>query len=66
VIVSGLWINWSIVGAMLLLILFQGSSNFSEEIRASKYPEYKDYQSRVPRFIPGTKGQTNPNPAPSS
>jgi steroid 5-alpha reductase family enzyme len=48
---------------MLLLILFQGSSNFSEEISASKYPEYKDYQARVPRFIPGTKGEAQPEPA---
>ena len=53
VIASGQMINWSIVGALLLLILFQGSSNFSEEISSSKYPEYSEYQKRVPRFIPG-------------
>jgi steroid 5-alpha reductase family enzyme len=46
------WFNWSVVGCILLLLLFQGSSNFSEEISASKYPAYKDYQARVPRFIP--------------
>lgn len=66
VVVSAQWLNWSIVGAMLLLILFQGSSNFSEEISASKYPEYKKYQARVPRFIPGTKGEPQPNPAPTA
>lgn len=49
---SGQWINWSIAGCLLLLVLFQGSSDFSEEISAGKYPDYKDYQKRVSRFIP--------------
>jgi len=49
---SGQWINWSIAGCLLLLVLFQGSSDFSEEISAEKYPEYKDYQKKVSRFIP--------------
>jgi steroid 5-alpha reductase family enzyme len=39
----------------LLVILFKGSSDFSEDISAEKYPEYKEYQKRVPRFIPFTK-----------
>jgi steroid 5-alpha reductase family enzyme len=37
------------------VILFKGSSDFSEEISAEKYPEYKEYQKSVPRFIPFTK-----------
>jgi steroid 5-alpha reductase family enzyme len=49
---SGQWFNWSIAGSCLLVLLFVGSSKFSEEISASKYPQYKDYQRRVPRFIP--------------
>lgn len=49
---SGQWINWSIAGCLLLLVLFQGSSDFSEEISAGKYPEYEKYQKRVSRFIP--------------
>lgn len=49
---SGQWFNWSIVGALLLILLFQGSANFSEEISAGKYPEFKSYQSRVSKFIP--------------
>lgn len=48
---SGQWLNWSIAGCLLLLVLFQGSSNFSEEISAEKYPLYTSYQKRVPRFI---------------
>ena len=49
---SGQWFNWSIAGCLLLILLFQGSSSFSEEISAGKYPEYRDYQQRVPRFLP--------------
>jgi len=49
---SGQWINWSIMGCLLLILLFRGSSTFSEEISASKYSEYADYQHRVPRFFP--------------
>lgn len=49
---SGQWINWSVSGCILLIILFRGSSNFSEEISASKYPAYAQYQKSVPRFIP--------------
>jgi len=52
---SGLWLNWSMAGFLLLLVLFQGSSNFSEEISADKYPEYKAYQKRVARFFPFPK-----------
>ncbi len=49
---SGEWFNWSIAGSLLLIVLFIGSSNFSEEISAGKYPEYKEYQKKVHRFIP--------------
>jgi len=49
---TGRWINWSLAGALLLLVLFQGSSDFSENISAGKYPEYKDYQKKVGRFLP--------------
>jgi steroid 5-alpha reductase family enzyme len=49
---TGEWINWSIPGSLLLIILFKGSSDFSEEISSKKYPKYKEYQSKTPRFIP--------------
>lgn len=52
VIATGHWINWSIAGALLLLVLFKGSSDFSESISAEKYPEYKRYQKEVGRFLP--------------
>ena len=52
VLATGQWFNWSIGGAILLILLFRGSANFSEEISASKYPKYKEYQEKVPRFFP--------------
>ncbi len=52
VVSTGEWINWSIAGCVLLLILFKGSSDFSEEISSRKYSQYKEYQKNVPRFIP--------------
>jgi len=48
-------VNWTIGGCILLVILFKGSSDFSEELSANKYPAYKDYQKSVPRFIPFLK-----------
>lgn len=49
---SGQWLNWSAAGCLLLIVLFQGSAAFSEEISAGKYPAYADYQRRVPKFVP--------------
>lgn len=48
---TGSYINWSMIGCLLLLILFQGSADFSEKISASKYPAYADYIKRVPMFL---------------
>lgn len=45
-------LNATIVGAVLLTLLFQGSTNFTESITARKYPAYADYQRRVSRLIP--------------
>jgi steroid 5-alpha reductase family enzyme len=52
IVATGMYVNWSMAGTLLLLLLFQGSSNFSEEVSAGKYPKYKEYQQKVPRFIP--------------
>jgi len=57
--VTGEWLNWSVAGCALLLILFKGSSDFSEEISAGKYPAYLVYQKTVPRFIPFAKMKKN-------
>jgi steroid 5-alpha reductase family enzyme len=49
---TGEWINWSIAGCLLLVILFQGSSDFSEGISITKYPGYTEYKKKTGRFIP--------------
>lgn len=55
VVATGEWINWSMAGCLLLVVLFKGSSDFSESLSAEKYPDYTNYQRKVPRFIPFTK-----------
>jgi steroid 5-alpha reductase family enzyme len=49
---SGKWINWTISGPVLLVLLFAGSSELTERISSGKYPAYSDYKKEVPRFIP--------------
>jgi steroid 5-alpha reductase family enzyme len=46
------WLNASIVGAVLLTALFQGSTTMTERVTRSKYPEYADYQRRTSRLLP--------------
>ena len=52
---TGQWINWSVMGSILLVLLFFGSSNLSESISSRKYSAYSEYQKRVPRFVPFSK-----------
>lgn len=52
VVATGQIINWSIFGVLLLVILFRSSSDLSESISSEKYPDYKNYQKTVGRFIP--------------
>ncbi len=44
--------NWTIIGSMFLILLFIGSSKFSEGISLSKYPAYEDYIQKVSKYIP--------------
>ncbi|KAG6623736.1 DUF1295 domain-containing protein [Phytophthora cinnamomi] len=44
--------NPSSLGAILLTLLFQGSTPFTEFITASKYQLYKEYQQRVSMLVP--------------
>lgn len=44
--------NWTAVGCVLLMLLFQGSANLKESICAAKYPQYAEYVKRTPRFLP--------------
>ena len=49
---SGQWVGWWCAGVAGLIALFHGSTNFTEEISASKYPEYAAYTKRVNRLVP--------------
>jgi steroid 5-alpha reductase family enzyme len=46
------YINWAGIGAFGYWALFQGSTWLTEKLSAGKYPEYREYQARVGRFIP--------------
>jgi len=51
----GLWggaINWTILGAALLTVLFIGSTIFTESISASKYPAYAEYRRTTSMLVP--------------
>jgi len=52
-LVTDVMFNWSAVGAISLLAIFQGSTPFTEHITSEKYPQYADYQRLVARFVPG-------------
>jgi steroid 5-alpha reductase family enzyme len=52
IVATGMYVNWSVTGCILLMILFQGSANFSEGISMSKYPEYIAYKKKVGSFVP--------------
>ncbi|HUY43493.1 MAG TPA: DUF1295 domain-containing protein [Acidimicrobiales bacterium] len=52
VVASGSLWQSTVLGAVLLTLLFVGSTRFTEEITLSRYPEYADYQRRTPPVIP--------------
>jgi steroid 5-alpha reductase family enzyme len=49
---SGNWINWTLTGPLLLILLFQGSTQLTERISGEKYPDYAKYKKSVPKFLP--------------
>ena len=51
-IAAGSILNWTVLGPVLLTLLFIGSTRFTESISASRYPAYADYQKRVSMLIP--------------
>ena len=45
-------VPWTIIGAVLLTLLFIGSTRFTEKITLSRYPEYSEYQQRTSPVVP--------------
>jgi steroid 5-alpha reductase family enzyme len=50
---SGKLINWTLIGPVLLILLFFGSTKMTESISSGKYPDYDAYRKDVPKFIAG-------------
>ncbi len=46
------WFNWTILGAVVLTLLFQASTALTEQISLGKYPEYAGYQRTTNRLVP--------------
>lgn len=49
-------VNPTIVGPILLTALFVGSTVFTEQISASKYPSYQEYRKRTSMLVPMPPG----------
>jgi steroid 5-alpha reductase family enzyme len=49
---AGSILQWTVVGAFLLTMLFIGSTNFTEAITRSRYPEYAQYQKTTSALVP--------------
>jgi steroid 5-alpha reductase family enzyme len=59
-VAAGSVLQWTVVGAVLLTLLFVGSTMFTESISRSRYPEYADYQRRTSPVIPWFPRATRP------
>lgn len=51
------WWNWSAIGWINLVLLFQMSGRFTERITIAKYPAYSRYQTQVPLYVPSVFGR---------
>lgn len=63
-----IYIQWTGLGIVGYMMIFQGSTRLTEGISAGKYPEYVEYQARVGRFLPrlsaeAKKGKVDKKPA---
>ncbi|GAA1699072.1 DUF1295 domain-containing protein [Microbacterium sediminicola] len=66
---AGLWggiLNWTIIGAALLTVLFIGSTVFTESISAAKYPAYAEYQRTTSMLIPFPPRSPQPSTEPTA
>jgi len=50
--ISNSYFNWTGIGALSYLALFQGSTWLTEKLSAQRYPDYAEYQQRVGKFLP--------------
>jgi len=53
VVATGQWLHWTAVGPLLLTGLISSSTDLTETISLSKYPDYRLYQQSTSRILPG-------------
>ncbi|GIH20852.1 DUF1295 domain-containing protein [Rugosimonospora africana] len=63
---AGSPVQWTVLGAVLLTLLFVGSTRFTESISRSRYPEYADYQAATSPVIPWPPRRLRPGRAATS
>ncbi|GAA5033087.1 DUF1295 domain-containing protein [Microbacterium fluvii] len=51
-VAASAWLNPTIAGAVLLTVLFIGSTIFTESISAGRHPAYREYQKTVSMLVP--------------
>ena len=51
-VAAGALLNWTVVGALALSLLFVGSTAFTESITVARYPEYAAYQAVTSPIVP--------------
>ena len=44
--------SYTLIGPLLLIFIFLGSSSLQEGISSKKYPEYSNYVNKVSKYIP--------------
>jgi len=49
-------VNYTGAGIIGLMLIFAGSTPLTEYISVNKYPQYREYQQLVGRFLPGRLG----------
>ena len=62
---GGSWLNWTILGAALLSVLFIGSTLFTESISKAKYPSYAQYRRTTSMLVPLPRRRRTEAPEPA-
>ena len=60
---AGSLLQWTVVGPLLLTLLFVGSTVFTESITRGRYPEYADYQATTSPIVPWPPRRSSVNAA---
>ncbi|QAY74195.1 DUF1295 domain-containing protein [Agromyces protaetiae] len=61
---TGVWLHWTLVGAVALSGLFIGSTIFTESLTRAKYADYDAYRKRTSMLVPWFAKRREPSPEP--